>query len=200
MRTIVTPHMEGLFHGEIMAGEDPAFARAHPVTRRRAVAGLAVALGGLLAGTKAFGGPPPEGGQEAPGARAHKNLTSLRQARPFQTDPSRIYKALLDAGQFATFTGQPAKMDPNEGGYFSLFGGLIVGRNVELVPDQRIVQAWRPAHWNPGIYSIVKFELKPAESKTVLVLDHKGFPEGEFDSLNQGWKLHYYDPLEKFLA
>ena len=180
------------------AGKIQAAAHGNPVTRRRAISGLAVALGGLLTGAKA--GPPPDGGPEAAGTRAHKSLTSLRQERLFQTDPSRIYTALLDAGQFATLTGLPAKIDSKEGGYFSLFGGLIVGRNVELVSDQRIVQAWRPTHWNPGIYSIVKFELKSNDSKTVLILDHTGFPQGEFDSLNQGWKIHYYDPLEKFLA
>ena len=81
-----------------------------------------------------------------------------------------------------------------------MFGGLIVGRNVELIPNQRIVQAWRPTHWDPGIYSIVKFELEGLGSETKVVLDHAGFPEGEVDSLNTGWKPRYWDPLKKFLA
>lgn len=80
-----------------------------------------------------------------------------------------------------------------------MFGGLIVGRNVELVPTQRIVQAWRPTHWNPGIYSIVRFDLKPDGPQTLIVLDHTGFPEGEFDNLAHGWKSHYWEPLAKFL-
>ena len=45
------------------------------------------------------------------------------------------------------------------GGAFTLFGGHIVGRHIELMPNQRIVQAWRVVDWNPGVYSIVKFEL-----------------------------------------
>ena len=81
-----------------------------------------------------------------------------------------------------------------------MFGGLIVGRNIELVPAQRIVQAWRPTHWDPGVYSLVKFELKPRASETTIVLDHTGFPEGDYDGLNSGWKSHYWDPLMKFLA
>ncbi len=182
------------------AGKNKMAAHGNPVTRRRAITGLAVALGGWLAGARAFGSPPPAGEPQKPGMRARKDLTALRQERLFQTAPSRIYNALLDARQFAALTGQPAKLDRKEGGSFSLFGDLIVGRNVELVPDQRIVQAWRPAHWKPGVYSIVKFELRSNDSKTVLILDHTGFPQGEFDSLNEGWKVHYYDPLEKFLA
>jgi hypothetical protein len=45
------------------------------------------------------------------------------------------------------------------GGAFTLFGGHITGRHIELVPDQRIVQAWRVVDWIPVVYSIVKFEL-----------------------------------------
>jgi hypothetical protein len=41
-----------------------------------------------------------------------------------------------------------------------MFGGMIIGRNVELVPNQRIVQAWRPtADFPKGPYSLVKIEL-----------------------------------------
>jgi activator of HSP90 ATPase len=81
-----------------------------------------------------------------------------------------------------------------------MFGGVIVGRNIELVPAQRIVQAWRPTHWAAGIYSIVHFELKARGPQATLILDHTGFPEGDFASLDYGWGLKYWKPLEKFLA
>ena len=57
----------------------------------------------------------------------------------------------------------PPKSIPSAGGAFTTFGKLIEGRNIELVPNQRIVQAWRPASWEPGLYSIVRFELKPRQ-------------------------------------
>ena len=81
-----------------------------------------------------------------------------------------------------------------------MFGGLIVGRNVESVPKERIVQAWRPAAWDPGVYSLVKFELKEEGSQTKIVLDHTGFPEGNFRHLDYGWHAHYWEPLKKYLA
>jgi activator of HSP90 ATPase len=62
------------------------------------------------------------------------------------------------------------------------------------------VQAWRPASWGPGVYSIVKFELKPQGSGTIVVLDHTGFPEGKYDDLYDGWPERYWEPLKKFLA
>ena len=107
---------------------------------------------------------------------------------------------LLDSTQFGAFTGMPADIDPKVGGAFAAFGGQIVGRNVELVPNQRIVQAWRPASWDPGVYSIVRFELKAQHSGAKVVLDHTGFPEGGYDHLTEGWSQHYWAPLKKFLA
>ncbi|MGC2769372.1 MAG: SRPBCC domain-containing protein [Candidatus Acidiferrum sp.] len=94
----------------------------------------------------------------------------------------------------------PADIDPKAGGAFSMFGGLIVGRNVELLPNKRIVQAWRPSHWDPGVYSIVRFQLKPQGSGTKVVLDHIGFPQGDYDHLEAGWRAHYSDGLAKYLA
>ena len=75
-----------------------------------------------------------------------------------------------------------------------------MGRQLELVPNQRIVQAWRVVDWKPGDYSIAKFELIDQGAETKLVFDHTGFPQGEAEVLAPGWKAHYWEPLRKFLT
>jgi activator of HSP90 ATPase len=127
------------------------------------------------------------------------SLTALREDEDFTASPHRVYQALLDEKHFSAFTGAPAKINPNEGGAMSLFGGAIVARNVELVPDKRVVQAWRDAAWAPGIYSMVKFELTPKGTGTHLVLDQTGFPAGQFSDLDSGWHEHYLAPMKKYL-
>jgi len=127
------------------------------------------------------------------------SLTALREEADFAAPPHRVYEALLDEKQFASFTGAPAKINRTEGGALSLFGGAILARNVELVADKRIVQAWRDAEWAPGIHSVVKFELTPRGAGTHLVLDHTGFPAGQFSDLDSGWHEHYLEPMKKFL-
>ena len=102
--------------------------------------------------------------------------------------------------QFAFFTGRAAEIDPKAVGAFGMFEGPIVGRNVELVPNERTLQAWRPTHWDPGVYSIVRFELKPHDTGSVVVLDHTGFPQGEFDHFDSDWHGHYWEPLDKYLG
>jgi len=85
------------------------------------------------------------------------------------------------------------------GSAFMLFGGHIAGRQIELVSNERIVQAWRVVTWSPGVYSIARFELKEQGSSTKLVFEHVGFPEGQGQHLAEGWKVNYWEPLEKYL-
>jgi activator of HSP90 ATPase len=168
--------------------------------RRQILAGITVAVAGLVTGSAIFADRQQQSMKEAPSAAANQTRTSLHQEIEFKAAPQRIYEALLDSKQFAAFTGLSAEIDPKAGGAFKTFGGLIVGRNVELIPNERIVQAWRPSHWDPGVYSIVEFQFKPGSSGTLIALDHKGFPECEFDHLEWGWHAHYWEPLKKFLA
>jgi len=126
--------------------------------------------------------------------------TSIHQEIDLKGSPQRIYEALLDSKQFSAFSGAPAEIHREAGGAFSCFGGVIVGRNVELIPGRRIVQAWRSNGWTEGSYSIVKFELTQQGSGTRLVMDHRGFPDGKREHLEAGWKEHYWEPLAKYLG
>ena len=131
---------------------------------------------------------------------SNESRTSIHQEIEFKAPPARLYQVLLSSKEFAAFTGMHAQIDAKEGGAFSMFGGMIAGRNVELVSGQRIVQAWRPASWEAGVYSMVRFQLQPKDAGAVVVLDHSGFPEGDYDHLFSGWGERYWDPLHKYLA
>jgi len=124
---------------------------------------------------------------------------AVHQEIDLPATPARVYEILLDAKQFAAFTKDTAEVQPRAGETFKLFGGRIEGRNVELIPNQRIVQAWRPAAWPPGVYSIVRFELVPHASGTRVVLDHAGFTADHWETLSEGWLARYWDPLHKYL-
>jgi len=94
----------------------------------------------------------------------------------------------------------PAEISRQVGGAFSLLGGYITGRHVELVPNVRIVEARRTGCWAPGVYSIAQFELVEQGSGTRIVFDHAGFPKAQAEGLASEWKEHYWEPLEKLLA
>ena len=130
---------------------------------------------------------------------------SIHQEVAFKASRKRIYEALTQEKQFREVTdfimkGASAEISTEVGGAFSIFGGMILGRHIELLPYDRIVQAWREKDWPVGVYSIVRFELNEKGSETTLVFDHTCFPQGAASHLAPGWWSHYWEPLRKYLA
>ena len=126
---------------------------------------------------------------------------SIHQERHFDAPTARVYRALTDATEFSALTGgAPADIGDEPGAAFSAFGGNITGRQLELLPDVRIVQAWRASGWADGVYSIARFELEADDSGTRIVFDHTGYPDGERDHLAAGWEANYWEPLARHLT
>jgi len=174
------------------------------VERRQVLIGGATALGGLAW---------PRGPTcAATAGEISRAAESIHQEPTFAAPRKRVYEALTDAGQFDRVTQasgvmkelshmtEPTRISPDEGGRFVLFGGYIVGRHLELVPSELIVQAWRVGNWARGVYSLVRFELLDLSPGTRIVFDHTGFPAGKAEHLAAGWHTHYWEPLEKTLA
>ena len=173
-------------------------------TRRQAIAGVAIAFGGLALGSPAAWAAAQEG--------VSHSAESIHQEPVFKAIRKRVYEALTDTEKFdkiiqlsGVMQQMPTQRKPTQisrevGGAFTLFGGYITGRQIELVPDARIVQAWRVGNWDPGVYSIAKFELVEQGVGTKIVFDHTGFPSGAGEHLAEGWKSNYWEPLAKFLG
>jgi activator of HSP90 ATPase len=179
------------------------------------VPGLATTRRRLLAAaTAAFGGFAvlPLRTFAADETGLSHNAEAIHQEPVFQASRKRVYDALTDARQFEQVVrlsaamksmaigAKPAEITAEPGGAFALFGGYLTGRQIELVPNERIVQAWRAASWKDGDYSIAKFVLTEQGSSTKILFDHRGFPDGTGEHLALGWRVNYWEPLEKFLA
>lgn len=124
---------------------------------------------------------------------------TITQSITIGTSPAKVYKALTSADQFGEVTGAAAEISAEAGGAFSCFGGQIVGRHIELLPNERIVQAWRVKMWPEGLYSVVRFNISGSEETTTLELVHTGYPEDAADHLQPGWHKMYWAPLKKYL-
>lgn len=127
-------------------------------------------------------------------------MPKIRQEVTFDAAPAKVYRALVNSAEHAAFTGAPAEISDNEGGTFSVYGGHIHGRHIALVPDRRIVQAWRAKTWQEGVFSVARFELHPEGGKTRLVFEQDGVPEASVADIDAGWKKMYWKPLHKYLA
>lgn len=189
----------------VMSDRNGLAERDNGPSRRQLFTGFAVMLGGLALGST-------ELWAEAEG-EIYRTAEAIHQEPVFKASPKRVYDALTETAQFdkvielsgamksmQNLGNKPTQISREVGGAFTLFGGYITGRHVELMPGRRIVQAWRAGSWDPGVYSIAKFELVEQGSATKIVFDHTGFPKGAAEHLASGWKEHYWEPLAKLLA
>jgi activator of HSP90 ATPase len=141
------------------------------------------------------------------GAQVTDSAITIHQETDFKASPGQLYEVLISSKAFSdctkksfpTFSPVSARIDSVAGGTFSLFDGHIVGRILELVPNERIVEAWRVVDWPAGIYSIAKFEFRPNKAGTTIVFDHTGFPKGLKAHLASGWTEHYWAALSNYL-
>ena len=174
-------------------------------TRRQAIVRAALAFGAFGAVSRIAAAASAED--------VSRDAESLHQELVFKANRKRIYEIFTSTATFDKMThdiqakeggaasaSHPTEISHDVGGTFSLFGGRIVGRHLELVPDERIVQAWRVAYWKPGVFSIVRFDFTEQGAETKLLFAHTGFPQGDAENLLNGWKIHYWQPLEKFIA
>jgi activator of HSP90 ATPase len=183
--------------------------RSNSMSRRHLVLGLASIPPALCFTAAAPAADSPGADQEI----SH-DAVAIHQEIAFQASRRRVYHALTDAREFdrvvqlseAVKTGMvpahapPSRIGRRAGAGFSLFGGYVSGLQVELVPDRRIVQAWRAGSWAAGEYSIASYVLRDEGAGCRLVFDHRGFPAGEAQHLVEGWHGNYWQPLAKLLA
>jgi activator of HSP90 ATPase len=175
------------------------------ITRRQVITAGALAVGSLAI--------RPGAAHAAADNGISHSAESIHQEPVFTASRQRVYAALTDPRQFdqvielsgvmKTMThlkNKPSEISLQAGGAFALFGGYITGRQVLLVPDQLLVQAWRTGSWPSGVYSIARFELADHQSGSTILFDQAGFPNGEAESLAVGWQAHYWDPMQKLLS
>ena len=123
----------------------------------------------------------------------------IHHAVRIKAKPGAVYEALMDSRKHAAFTGAPARISRAVGGRFRAHGPHLMGINVELTANKRIVQAWRAADWPKGHFSIVTFDLKPTGAGTSLAFTQVGVPTQRVRSIDSGWKNYYWKPLKAAL-
>ena len=112
-----------------------------------------------------------------------------------------IYDAWLDSFGHSEMTRGAAVMSDEVGADVSAWDGYITGRNLELVPAERIVQSWRTTEFTDEHGdSVVTVTLEDADGGTLLTLVHSNVPEGQTSYEQGGWQTFYFEPMRDYFA
>jgi len=124
---------------------------------------------------------------------------TIDQSVTFNASAHEIYEMLMDPQKHSEFTGAPAEISREIGGEFSIIDGGLSGKTLDLIADKKIVQAWRAADWPEGHYSTAIFLMEESDGQTKLSFVQAGVPSDMFDSINDGWRTYYWEPIAKAL-
>jgi activator of HSP90 ATPase len=119
----------------------------------------------------------------------------------FPVSQAVLYKAWLSGEEHTKFTGNAAKINPKLNGKFTAWDGYISGKNIELLPDRKIVQSWRTTEFPDGSPdSTVEILFEKRGTGTKLTVRHSGIPFGQADGYKQGWKDYYFKPMKVYFS
>jgi uncharacterized protein YndB with AHSA1/START domain len=126
---------------------------------------------------------------------------TIKQRVRFKASPDTVYELLADSRKHSAVTGMKAAISRKVGGTFTACGDDVSGVIVDLVPGQRIVQAWRHRKFPEGIYSMAAVTLTPTSNGgTELVLTHRGVPKHLLDETEHAWREQYWSKMKAYLA
>jgi activator of HSP90 ATPase len=126
-------------------------------------------------------------------------MQSMKDYKKYYTisaTPEEVYLALTTASTLHLWTGEPAEMSLEPDGEFSLWGGSIVGKNLEFERGRKIIQQWYFGEQEKP--SIVTIKLHKIPSGTSVELLHTNIPDQEYESIVEGWDHVYFASLREF--
>ena len=110
--------------------------------------------------------------------------------------PEEVYLGLTNSNTIHLWSGEPVEMSDEPGSEFSLWEGSIMGKNLEFVKGEKIVQQWYFGDHEEA--SIVTFLLHPQKKGTSVELRHTNIPDDDFDDIVEGWNEIYFPSLFEF--
>ena len=122
-------------------------------------------------------------------------MPTIEQTYEINASTEEVFEALVNADIVQDWSGDEAKMSPEVGAKFSLWGGQMFGTNLEVVKNKKLVQEWCYDQWEKP--SKVTFTLKAKGKKTIVYLLHEDVPEKSVNSITDGWNAYYLGAIQE---
>lgn len=128
---------------------------------------------------------------------------SIKQTVTFQgLRPKEVYNMIMDEKIHSAFSGSKVKMSREINGKFEVFDGYCTGFNIDLKEGKKIIQGWhfKEDGWPEGHFSICTFVFEKVSTGTKLTFTQTHIPAHKAETLKNGWKLYYWQPMKAYLA
>jgi activator of HSP90 ATPase len=126
---------------------------------------------------------------------------AIQQLVRFAAPPEELFEMYVDAKKHSAATGGKARISRKAGDSFTAWNGKLQGKNLLIVPERLVMQAWRATHWpksDPDSLLLLAFSAAPGGGQVELV--HANVPEHDRQGVSKGWQECYWKPWKRYLA
>jgi activator of HSP90 ATPase len=125
---------------------------------------------------------------------------TIQQQVEFPASPEKLFDIYTDSKKHSAATGSKATVSKKVGGKFTAFDGMLSGRNLMVIPNKLIVQAWRASQWKKtDADSILVLEFSKTKSGGRIDLAHVNVPQHDHAGVTKGWPKYYWKPWTAYL-
>lgn len=123
----------------------------------------------------------------------------LKVSAKFPVPAKEIYAAWLNSKQHTEMTGFESFVSSKVGGKFKAGDGYITGKNLELVKNKRILQAWRSSEFvKSDLDSLLVVNFEDISGGCKVTIEHSQIPKGTGNAYKQGWIDYYLLPMKAY--
>ena len=126
---------------------------------------------------------------------------AIQQSVEFNASPATLFEMYVDSRKHSKATGAPAKVSRKAGAAFTAFDGALRGKNLLIVSNKMIVQAWRSSAFKKSDADsvlILTFSKTPSGTRVDIV--HANVPEQDHQGVTEGWEKYYWEPWRAYLT
>lgn len=125
---------------------------------------------------------------------------TIQQSVVLPATPKELFNTYLDSNKHTAMTGGKARISRKVGAKFTAWNGVLSGRNLLIVPNRLVVQAWRSVHFKRSdADSILVLEFSQAPGGGRIDLVHINVPLQDHKGVKGGWPKYYWIPWKKYL-
>lgn len=126
--------------------------------------------------------------------------TSLELKAEFPISAEELYEYWLDGELHGEMTFSEATGTPEVGASFTAWDDYVSGKNLELVPNSKIVQSWRTTDFDDNDPdSTLEIQLRDTDNGCEMTLIHTGIPNDQPD-YKEGWEEFYIKPMTEYFS
>ena len=126
-------------------------------------------------------------------------MKNYRAYFQIKAEPEDIFTALTNPFTIELWSGETAVMTKEIGAEFSLWDGAIIGKNIELIENEKLVQEWYFDEDEESEASIVTIKIWKKNSSCSVELIHTNIPDEAYDNIVEGWDEAYLGAIKNLL-